>query len=502
MALRRALGASSIRLVRQLLAESALVGIAGAILGLVLAINGLDLLTAFAARLTPRAAEIRLDGPVLIFTVAVTILTGLVFGLIPALSAKSALASALKEGSAQTTTGAARRRLRAALVVGQVAVSFALLIGAGLMLRSLLKLQQVNPGFNPEKVLVMRLSANWSKYTTGDQYRDFYRRVLDKVGTQPGVKSAAMSNSFPLNTLTAQRGPFNRRFQIEGRPVLDNEPAIQADWRFITPDFDSVIRLPIIRGRFIGDTDDERAPRVVLITDSLARRCWSDEDPLGKKISVNQGQTWATVVGIVGNVRQYGLEKDQMDAVYQPVVQNGFANYLLIRTVLEPFSLVNQVRAAVHGIDPETAVDQTTTLEEAREESLAPPRLTATLLGIFGVLALVITAAGIAGMMALSVSQRAQEIGIRMALGATRGRVLGMVVRQGMILVLIGLSIGAIAAIVMTRMMSPLLFATQPTDPLTFLAVSILLLIAAAVSSYVPARRVTAIDPIAAVRSE
>lgn len=502
MALRAALGAGRPRLVRQLLAESGLVAIAGAALGLGLAVYGLDLLTAFAARLTPRAAEIRLDGPVLIFTFTVAILTGLVFGLLPALSLKTSLLNALKESTGQTTASGTRQRLRGALLIAQVAVSFTLLIGAGLMLRSLFKLHRVYPGFNPERVLVMRLSTNWSKYNMQHNY-DFYRRVVEKTKAQPGVLSAAMSSSYPLNSLATTNTPFTRIFEIEGRPPAGIDLAPRADLRFVTPDFSSTIGLPLVRGRLFRESDDEEhAPTVALITESLARHRWNAEDPLGMRISFDSGKTWSTIVGIVGDVRQYGLEKDQTDAAYQLASRDGFANYLLVRTASEPASILNQIRATVREIDPETAIDRTTTLEQARGESLTSPRLIAILLSAFAGLALVITAAGIAAMMALSVSQRKQEIGIRMALGATRGDVLMMVVRSGLTLVLAGLALGIVGALILTRLMSSLLFAVQPTDPLTFLSVSLVLLSAAGLASYLPARRVTSIDPMLAVRSD
>jgi predicted permease len=502
MAVRTALGASRARLVRQLLTESALVAFVGAGLGLVLALYGLDLLTAFAARLTPRAAEIRLDGPVLIFTLTVAVVTGLIFGLLPALSVKTSLVNSLKDGTAQATVGTARRRLRASLLVAQVAVSFTLLIGAGLMLRSLFKLQQVHPGFNPERVLVMRLSNNWSKYNADQQYVDFYRRVVDTTKALPGVLCASMSSSYPLNSLASANGPFTRPFQIEGRPPVDIAMASRADRRFVTPDFGSTIGLPLIRGRHFRDSDDERAPSVALITESLARNSWPDDDPLGKRLSFNDGESWSTIVGIVGDVRQYGLERGQTEAVYQLAAQGGFANYLLVRTASDPAGAVKQIRETVHEIDPETAIDQTTTLEQARGDSLASPRLTAILLSLFAGLALVITAAGIAGVMALSVTQRKQEIGIRMALGATRGSVLMMVMRSGMVLVLSGLVLGIMGSLILTKLMSSLLFSVQPTDPLTFIAVSLVIFSAAVIASYLPARRVSSIDPMLAVRSE
>ena len=498
LALRAAFGASRARLIRQLLTESALLALAGGGLGILLAANGLDLLVGFAARFTTRAAEIKIDGKVLIFTLAVSLLTCLVFGLLPALSTKSSLATTMKEGNRQSSSAVNRSRLRRSLVVAQIAVSFTLLVGAGLMLRSFLKLQQVDPGFNPERVMVVRLNPNWWKYTR-EQYRDFYTRVIEKIRTQPGVLAAAISSSYPLSS----NGPRSRDLSIEGRPQAENEPVPRVDVRYASPDFFSAIRLPLIKGRLFTEADRQGAPLVALINQTMARHYWSNEDPLGKRISFDHGGTWATVVGIVGDVRQYGLAQDQTDAVYgtvdQALVRPGF---LLLRTAVEPTSLIRQVRTAVHEIDSETVVDQTTTLEQAHSEALASPRLTTLLITIFALIALMITAAGIAGLMTLSVNQRKHELGIRLALGATPQSVLWMVLRQGMVSALVGLAIGSLAALGLTRILRTLLFEVEPTDPFTFLAISLVLAGTALIACLLPARRVTSIDPMVALRSE
>jgi putative ABC transport system permease protein len=502
MAVRAALGARRGRLIRQLLTESTLLALVGGGLGILLASVTLDLLVSFAARFTPRAAEITMDGSVLIFTLLVSIITGLAFGLMPALSTKENLVTSLKEGAGQSTAGTARQRVRSLLVVAQVAVSFMLLIGAGLMVRSLLKLQQVHPGFDPEQVLVMRLSANWSKYNSAQQYREFYQRVLAKMTTQPGVTSAAMANTYPLNPLGIANGPFNGNFLIESRPLKEGELAPRADFRFASFDYFQTLRLPLIRGRTFTEQDHERAPAVAVINQALARQRWANEDPIGQRVSFNGGDSWATIVGIVGDTRQYGLDRESPGAIYSPIAQRGFANFLLVRAAEELRGLVRQVRRAVHEVDAETAIDHVHTLPEIRYEALASPRLTTILLTLFAALALVITAAGIVGVMALSVSQRTHELGIRLALGATQSSVLRMVVRQGMTLVVIGLALGTAGALVLTQLMSSLLFAIEPTDPLTFLAVSVVLAATAAIACFVPARRVTLIDPMLALRSE
>jgi putative ABC transport system permease protein len=502
MALRSVLGASRGRLIRQLLTESTILAIAGGALGIILAALSLDLLIVFAARFTPRAAEIRIEGFVLLFTLLVSVTTGLIFGLMPALSNKVNLNTALKEGGAQSTAGLSRQRIRGALVVAQVALSFMLLIGAGLMIRSLIKLQQVNAGFDPEKVMVMRLSPNWSKYTTGEQYKDLSLRAVEKAKTMPGVVSAAMATTYPLNPFGITNGPFNRNFVIEGHPVAESELAPQADFRAVSPDYFQTIHMPLVKGRFFTEADSDNTLPVAVINQSLARHRWKDEDPVGRKISFNRGDTWITVIGVVGDSRNYGLDQEAMDEIYRPIAQANGGGYLLVRTAAEPLSLARQIRGAIHELDAEIAIDHVRTLAEARNEALASPRLTTLLLGLFALVALAITSAGVGGVIALAVSQRTHEIGIRMALGATRGKVLWMILRQGLSLAGAGLLVGVAGSLVLTRLMSTLLFGVEPTDVLTFLGVSVVIMAVAALACFVPARRATGIDPISALRSE
>jgi putative ABC transport system permease protein len=503
LAVRAALGASRGRLIRQLLTESTLLALTGGVLGALLAAWSIRLLVRFAARFTPRAEEISLDNAALLFTLVVSVATGLVFGLLPALSMRQNLVPSLKEGGGQSAVSAGRQRLRSALVVAQVAASFMLLIGAGLMLRSLFKLQEVNPGFDPERVLVMRVTANWSKYTMGQQYRDLSLRLIERAQALPGAHSAAMASTYPLNPLgLAANGAFNVNFQIEGRPAPPNEPAPQVDYRVASTDYFQTIRLPLLKGRLFTESDDAEAQQVAVINQTLARHRWGDEDPLGKRISFNQGRNWVTIVGVVGDVRQYGLNREPTDELYRPLRQTSGAGNLLVRTAVAPAVMIQQLRQAVYAVDPENAIDQVQTLESARNESIASPRLTTVLLGLFAALALLITAAGIAGVMALTVSQRTHEIGIRMALGASASSVLRLVLRQGLTLVLIGLALGMAGAFALTRLMSTLLFAVEPTDPLTWLAVALTLAAVAALACFAPARRATLIDPLTALRSE
>jgi putative ABC transport system permease protein len=502
MAIRAALGAGRGRLIRQLLTESVLLSFAGGVLGLVFAAGGLQLLVSFAARFTTRASEIRIDGFVLLFTLLVSVATGLIFGLMPAFSSDKNLTGALKEGGGRSSAGLKRQRVRNLLIVAQVGVSFILLIWAGLMLRSLIKLQHVNPGFDPERVLAMRISPNWSKFNTNEETLALLLRILDKARSEPGVLSAALGSTFPLNQLGITNGPFNRGFQIEGRPIPDGELLPQADFRTASTDYFETVRQPLVRGRTFSEGDKDKALPVAVINQSTVRHRWGDEDPIGRRISFDRGQTWLTVVGVVGDVRQYGLDREPPDEIYIPLAQAQFGGNLLVRTAVDPMSVAKLMREAVYEVDSDTAVDRVQTLEQVRSDAVASPRLTAILLAMFAGLALVITAAGIAGVMALSVNQRTHELGVRLALGATPGKVLRMVMRQGMSFVLIGLSVGLGGALLLGRLMSSLLFAVEPTDPITFLAVAFVLIAVAAAACFVPARRVTSIDPMLALRSE
>ena len=503
IAVRTALGAGRGRLMRQLLTESTMLALAGGTIGLVIAGGGLHLLKSFATRFTTRADEVSIDGSVLLFTLAISVVTGLVFGLMPLLASRESIFTALKESGGRSTPGEGRQRMRSALLIAQVAVSFVLLIVAGLMLRSLMNLQSVDPGFDPENVLAMRINLNWSRYDGPEQSRAFYKQLMEKVDAQPGVVSAALGSSYPLNQIGITFGDFKRDIEIQGYPPADGGPTEQATIRTASSNYFQTLGIPIEHGRAFTDSDNETAPRVAIINRSLARhRLGQEQDPTGRRISFDRGVTWLTIVGVAGDAKEYGLDREPADEVYTSFAQTPGGENLLVRTTSNPESFANVLRQAVHEVDPETAVDRVQTLERVRSESTASPRLTAILLGLFAILALIITAAGIAGVMNLSVSQRTHEIGVRLALGATPGRVLAMVMRQGMTLVVTGLLLGSAAALALSGPLSSSLFNVESRDPLTFVAVALLLLTAAAWSCFVPARRVTAIDPMSALRSE
>ena len=491
IAIRSVLGASRTRLVRQLLTESTLLALIGGLLGVAFASWGLDLLIAYAERFTPRAAEIGIDRNVLLFTFLISVATGLVFGSVPALGAAAGIAPALRDGGRNTQN---RQSVRSVLIVVQVAASFMLLIGAGLTLRTVINLQRVNPGFETDNLLTMRIDLNFSKYR-GEQVPAFWERLEERLKSEPGVLAAAGSGTFPLNDQETFNGPL----QIEGREIAPNAPRPRVNYHLATADYFSTIGQPLLAGRAFTSTDRRRENLVVIINKTMARHYWPGEDPVGKRIR-GGGERWATIVGVVADTLQQ-LNEPAHDEVYSPMLQSSLLSTTwLLRTNVDPQIMERQVKNAVHAIDPNQPVDHFRTVAEVRSASLAPWRLTAALLGLFALLALVITATGIAGVIAFSVNQRTQEFGIRMALGAQRGSVLTMVLRQGISLVLIGLAIGMAGALALTRLLTTLLFGVEPTDALTYLAVSMVLVAVAAAACLIPARRAATVDPMVALR--
>jgi predicted permease len=496
LAVRTALGAGRVRLLRQLLTESTMLAIAGGGVGLALAALGLDPLVAFAERFTPRAAEITIDTPVLLFTLGMSVLTGLVFGAIPALGARQDVLVTLRDGGGRVAGG--RHAVRSGLVVAQVAVSFMLLIGAGLMLRSLMKLQEINPGFSVQNVLTMRIDLNFTKYRDQALRAGLIKRLLERLEAEPGVLNVAASASFPLND---DGGGFTGSFEIEGKPIPEGQPRPRADLNLASPDYFKTLGIPLRRGRLFTKHDHVESPRVVLINETLARRYWKDEDPIDRRISFNGGQQWSTIVGVVADARNV-LTQEAGDSIYGPILQTGqLSTTWLIRTAVDPATMTQQVRAALREVDPEQPVDRFRTLEQVRSSALAPSRLTTTLITLFAALALIITAIGIGGVVAFSVSERIQEFGVRMALGAQRSEVLGMVLRQGLALVAAGLGLGLVGAFLLTRLMARLLYAVEPTDAMTFIGVSAILLAVASLACLVPARRAASVDPLVALRT-
>jgi putative ABC transport system permease protein len=503
---RSALGAGRGRLLRQLLTESVLMGVMAGALGLLFASGSLKLLVEFAMRLTSRAREISLDGPVLLFALAAAILTSVVSGSVLAFSPRERLAAGLKEWNAQASTAGQRKRVRNVLIVLQVAFSFVLLIGAGLMVRSLVKLQDVDPGFTPERVLTMGINLNWSKYNGTEKRRAAGRKILEQVQSLPGVLSAAVSSSFPLDpdnvAMYNSMGPMPQDFRVEGAPVREGEVPPLGDVRVCSPDYFKTLGIPVLMGRAFTPTDNAEALGVAAVNQSLARHRFGAQSPVGKRISFDAGKRWTTIVGVVGDTREFGLDRMPGDEIYLPLEQNPAVGSLVVRTFAEPSMLTNLVRRAVWNVDSQTALTNVETLEQARNDTLKSSRLTANLLGLFGILALVIAATGIGGILALSVSQRVHEIGIRLALGARPADVSLMVIGHGMLLVLAGLALGAAGAVAITPPLRALLFDVTPTDPWTFGGAFLILALTALLACSIPARRATRIDPLAALRHE
>ena len=498
LALRAALGAGRGRLARQMLTESTVLALGGGLLGVGLAAGALGLLVSFAARFTPRATEIRIDLPVLLFALGVSVATGLVFGILPSLSRRVDLARDLSDGGDRASGGARRHRLRDALIVVQVAVSFMLLIGAGLMLKSLWRLASVDPGFRTERVLTARLDLNFSRYMDRDARRAFHNRLLDDVAAQPGVVSAAIAGTVPLNDGGQQSGTF----LLEGRSAAREDLRPVADFQQVSPRYFATIGVPLRRGRLFTEADRDGAPLVAVVNETMSRHLFPASDPIGHRLSTDEGKTWVEIVGVVGDVRQWGLDRRPPDQVYFSTRQfPPLSSTVLVRTTEEPMALSRRLRAAVHRIDGEQAIDRFRTLEQVRANALASPRLTSALLGLFAALALAITSAGIAGVVAYSVGERRQEFGIRLALGADPRQVMGMVLRQALGMAAVGLAVGFVGSHLLAGAMSRLLFEVNATDPPTFLAMAAILAAVAAGASFLPARRVTRVDPMIALRA-
>jgi predicted permease len=498
LAVRAAVGASRSRLVKQFLTESTLLSLAGGVLGLLLASSCLDLLVRFVAGFTTRANEIQMSTPVLLFTLAVSILTGLAFGSVPAFLQRLDLVHSLKEGANTSSRKSTRHTVRNVLVVGQVAVSFMLLVGAGLMVRSFIRLQRVDAGYNAENVLTADVPLNFSKYKDDKSVRTFFDEVLRRLESSPGILGVAVNSGAPL---TRGGAPSHVPFVIENHPWPPNQPKPETDTNIITPEGLRLMGVPLISGRFFT-AQDTAERKAAIISRSMSRHYFRLEDPIGQRISGDNGKNWFTIVGVVGDVRQYGLQEAPVDVVYVPFAVVPNAGTLLVKTAGDPMDYVRQVRHLVYSVDPEQPITNITTLDKLRGEAMAATRLTSLLLAMFAGLALAIAATGLGGVTALLVNQRTREIGIRMALGAQRTNVLALFVLQAMKVILSGLVIGLMGAFLGSRLIETLLFSVPPRDPPTFAAVALIFVVVALLASYIPARRVTKVSPLIALRSE
>jgi len=498
LSLRAALGASRWQIGGQLLAESLLLSLAGGVVGLAVAWSTVGALTTFAGRFTSRIHDVSLDLGVLGFALFLSLLTGVVFGAFPALTARPSPAGALKQGGAGGH-GPRRRRLQQGLVVAQVAVSVVLLAGAGLLISSLYRLQSVPTGYRAERVLSAEVFGNFSRYQTAEDFLRLYEPLIDRLSQHPSVTSVAVTSAVPLAADQAFRNPF----QIEGRAVDDPDKRPTADYFTVSPGYFDTLAARVLEGRTFRSTDTRDKPRVAVVNRTMARQ-WAGASPLGSRVSFDRGETWLDVVGVVDDIKQRGLSTDTDAQVYTALSQtpNGLPGRVLVRTSGDPLAMAQVVRDTVAAIDPNQPVENIQTLDQLRSQHLATPRLTTLLLALFAGLALLVTLAGVGGVIATSVAQRTQEFGLRMALGASQSAVLGGVLRQGLTLVVLGLCAGLAGAYAFGRVLQSYLFETAPGDPLTMTAVAIACLLAGTLACLGPARRATKVDPLVALRAD
>jgi predicted permease len=493
LALRTALGATRARIVRQVMTESVILSLAGGVAGMLVAVVATDLLVSYVARFTMRASEIRIDRTVLAFTLGISLLTGIVAGLLPALSRRRWLGAHAGAGGRVTARHADIRR---ALIVAQVAASFMLLVGAGLTIRSLMKLTGVDPGFRSAQVLTLQLDMNFTKYTTDAARSAFLDRVETRLRRVPGVEIAGAVGILPF---LERSGSVPGRFRRES-DAPDAEATGRASILLASEDYFRAIDVPLLDGRYFTARDDVDSAKVVIVNDSLAQQYWPGTSPIGHRIW-DGGREWYTIVGVVANVRQQ-LALQPVGEIYVPMRQMPYVstNWVL-RSSSDLETLAPSIREAIYDVDADQPIHRMRALDDIRSASLAPSRLTATLLGLFAGLALVITAAGSAGVIAFSVSQRTQEFGVRVALGAGRAEVASMVVGEGVRLAAKGLALGAVGAVLLGGLLSTLLFGIGPTDTVTYLFVSSVLLIVAALACLIPALRAASVDPMQALRT-
>ncbi len=507
IAVRTALGASRTRLIRQLLTESLMLATLGGIGGLLLAFGLVRLVLVIAPANLPLRDTISIDGPVLLYTLGIAVLTGVVFGLAPvAYGLKQSIVSSLKEGGRGATTGLSGKKLRTSLVVAEVALALVLLVGAGLLIKSLNRLLDTDPGYRTEQVLTMRIALPASRYD-GEQQRVFYDELLRSVQALPGVASAGLISHLPLSGAYASGTTRVNESQTVEPEHGDNFASIEADRRWVSPDYFQTMGVSLMRGRTFSPFDGPEASLVAIVDEEFVRRFWPTEQPIGKRVAINRDDdgnlVWREVVGVVRHSKHYNLSSVGREQVYFPYRQMPLTTmYLAIRTSGEPLALARAVRSEVWAIDPDQPVSDVETMGARVSAAVSQPRFNLALLAAFAAIALSLAAVGIYGVIAYSVRQRTHEIGVRMALGATRDAVRGLVFRQGMRLTLIGVATGLVAAIVLTRLLTALLYGVSPADPMTYGVVVLLLATVAAAACVFPASRATRVDPLAVLREE
>ncbi|HEX8144503.1 MAG TPA: ABC transporter permease [Pyrinomonadaceae bacterium] len=503
ISIRAALGASRARIIRQLLTESLLLAGLGGLLGLLLAYWGIDLLLALSPANIPRLHAVRIDAQVLLWTTLISLVSGIIFGLAPALqSARWNLNEALKEGGRSMTESFGKRRLRSAFVIAEIALTLMLLSSAGLLIKSFLRLQRVDPGVNAERVLTMQIPLPRSRYEKDSARAAFYQQLLERVKAVPGVQAAAVSSSLPPDLISV-----SDNFSLEDQAATPADQLPAGDLLMVSPDYFRALGIPLVRGRYFNETDTADAPPVVIVNETLARQFFPGQDPVGKRFrqgGAEQDQPFMQIVGVVGDVKYEGLEAKVQPAFYEPFLQSPWSDmYLAVQSsTTDPLTLVPAIRQEVAALDKDVPVAAINTMDQLLFKSVAQPRFRTLLVAIFSAMALLLAAIGIYGVISYSVAKRTHEIGIRMALGAQRRDVLKMIVGQGMVLTLIGVLIGVAAALLVTRFMSGLLYGVTATDPLTFIAVSLMLALVALLATVIPAHRATKVDPMEALRYE
>ncbi len=505
MGIRAALGAPASLLRRQLLAENLVLSVVGGLLGLGFAVSGLNLLIAYTSRFTSRVGEIGLDGRVLAFTLLVSTAMALLFAWAPRLTFMNDPVRAMSAGGGRSTSGRGRRRAQRVLVVSQLAASFMLLIGAGLLTRSLMRLYAVNPGFDLEHVLSLQ-APNFAQQTP-ERLRQFSDDVIERVKGEASVKNAAMASAAPL----AGSFPQQREFRIDGADADAISSGPRTVSRVVSRSYFETIGTPLKAGRSFQPTDTRASPPVVILSESMAKYYFKTDSAIGRRISwkltngITGAVSWtppAEIVGVVADSRADGIDQAPMHTMFQADTQSFVPSTLLVRTAGIPDRLTPYVIETIRQLDPNRPIDHVQTLEEIRDETIAPQRLNATLIGLFAALALAIATVGVAGVLSFSVSQRTNELGIRVALGAERGTILRMILGEGVAMALVGLAVGGAAAVPLSRLLNGLLFGIEPADPPTIAMAAVLLLVVAIGAAWLPARRATAVDPMTALRGE
>jgi putative ABC transport system permease protein len=499
IAIRAAVGASRFSLIRQLLTESVLLSLAGGLAGWLLASWGVDLLLSSSSDGTLRLHEARLDTTVFFFTLGVSVAAGMIFGLAPALAgSKTDLVSALKEGARGASSGAGRNRLRQSLVVAEVALALVVLIGAGLLVGSFARLIAVKPGFDPNNLMTMWVGLTSERYGTITANTRFIKELTASLETLPGVQGVAISNDFPIQGTDTHDYP-----EIEGRGAAPEDRTL-VGLHVINPRYFEAMGVRPVKGRAFTERDDASAPPVVIINEAMASRVWPNEEALGKRIRFGgAGMPWSEVVGVVANVKHDGLHLADSPHCYAPHLQQPWPFLAIaVRSQADQAALLASMRQAVRKIDPNLPLVQPLAMKDKMERVLATRRLTLALFSLFAVVALALAAVGLYGVMSYGVAQRTHELGLRMALGATSRDALKLIIGQGLKLVALGLALGLGAAMMVTRFMAHLLFGVGATDPLTFVAIALLLALVALLACWIPARRATKVDPIIALRYE